>query len=39
MASNSPRNSKYSFEMVGFRGFNETAEADSAGLMTPGKSG
>jgi hypothetical protein len=32
MASNSPRNSTFSLEIVGFRGFNETAETDSDSL-------
>jgi hypothetical protein len=37
MASNSQRNSRYSFEMAGFGGFNETTEADSAVSMIPRK--
>jgi hypothetical protein len=34
MASNSPRNSRKSFEIIGFRGFNVTAEDDSTVSMT-----
>jgi hypothetical protein len=37
MASNSPRNSRYLFVMVGFRGFNETVEADVSVSMRPRK--
>jgi hypothetical protein len=37
MALNLPRNSRYSFEMVGFGDFNETAEAASADSMRPRK--
>jgi hypothetical protein len=37
MASNLPRNSRYSFEMVGFRDFNETFEADSMVSLRPRK--
>jgi hypothetical protein len=33
MASNSPRNSGKSFEMIGFCGFNEAAEVYSAASM------
>jgi hypothetical protein len=37
MASSSPRNLRKSFEMVGFRGLNVTAEAATAVSMAPQK--